>query len=97
MRAFSCIALLVLAFAGCGYVRADAPPFPGALRCEFESYTSAVAEKPDKSIRATVRAEPGIDPLIYTAFDAANGSAQLIGNVGASGDLDSNGHNVVVR
>jgi hypothetical protein len=63
---------------------ADAPPFPGALRCEFESHTSAVAEKPDKSIRATVRAEPGIDPLIYTAFDAANGSAQLICNIGAS-------------
>jgi hypothetical protein len=84
MRALSCIALPVLAFAVCDNARAEAPPFPGALRCGFESYTSAVAGKPDKSIRATVRAEPGIDPLIYTAFDAANGSAQLIGNVGAS-------------
>ena len=63
---------------------ADAPSLPGALRCEFDSYTSAVAEKTDKHVKATVRAEPGVDPLIYTSLDIANRSAQLIGNVGAS-------------
>jgi hypothetical protein len=84
MRAVSCIVLSLLALVLCKDVRAEAPPLPGALRCEFESYTSAIAEKADRDIRATVRAEPGIDPLTYADLDPANGSAQLIGNIGAS-------------
>jgi hypothetical protein len=84
MRAVSFGALSALVFVVCGNVQADAPPLPGALKCEFDSYTSAIAEKADSKIRATVRTEPGIDPLTYADLDAANGSAQLIGNIGAS-------------
>jgi hypothetical protein len=77
-------AFWTLACAIAGYAKADSPPAPNALRCEFTSYASAVAQQPDKDIKAEVRAEPGIDPLIFAALDPQGRSAQLIGNIGAA-------------
>ena len=68
----------------CGASSADAPQLPSALRCDFDSYASAVAEQPDRNIKAVVRSEPGIDPLIYAAIDPNSRTAQLIGNIGAA-------------
>jgi hypothetical protein len=65
-------------------VLAESPPLPSALRCEFESHTSGTSQSKDSRISAMVKQEPGIDPLIYGSLDPVKGSAQLIGNVGAS-------------
>ena len=65
-------------------VRADPISVPAALKCEFESYASGLADERASRISAEVKHEPGIDTLIYSAIDPGRDSAQLVGNAGAS-------------
>lgn len=75
----------VLAFAAFSSIaHADAPKMPRALRCEFESYASGIAEPTAARITATIKQEPGIDPLTFSALDPSKGTAQFIGNIGTS-------------
>jgi len=50
---------------------ADAPKMPKALRCEFESNASGTAEPTNGRITATIKQEPGIDPLTFAALDSS--------------------------
>jgi hypothetical protein len=78
------LALSILMLAVCSHAHAETSPLPGALKCEFESYASAVAEKNATSITAQIKSQPGIEPLTFADLDANTQSAQMIGNVGAS-------------
>lgn len=85
MRPRKSIALsLLLICAVSSIAGAGQPSVPGALRCEFEVYASAVAEKAEKSIGAEIRNRSGIDPLIFAALNPDTRSAQFVGNIGAT-------------
>jgi hypothetical protein len=64
--------------------RSDAPPMPKKLRCEFESYASGEATQNASRITAQIKQGPGIDPLTFSSLDPVKGTAQFIGNAGAS-------------